>query len=537
MVKYKGDVDKRVTTVIPGTLDDMQHVCMRVFHMDGPIRLFKDGRFEIENERQYSRIADGDRLVVVDGEGNSADFGQLIRQFSRDQSRPIQFTATTENKSMYTPKKPEPYSGDSARDAAADHWWEKTRFAGESEMHACFTPKEIERNRQELRATPQVRPTTKFEGQTESRAAYTPKERIAEPVGEVGQGDGKWWEKTRFAGESEAKAQFTPKPVERSADTKVRAAPPPARKFEGVTEAQAAYTPKERAFDPPPDSGGRADNWWEKSKFAGESEAKAQFTPKPVERPESNARVAVAQRPKTKFEGTSESQAAYVPKRIDHSYPAQGEQVAQQPWWEKTKFSGESESASCFTPKPIEPKSDLRVAQKAVRPNMKFDGTSESRSAYTPKEAMRDAPPGGADGPQDRWWEKSKFAGESEAKAQFTPKPVERPENTKAVAVQRPQTKFEGVTESQAAYVPKHIDTTGYPSQGERGPNWWEKTTFVGESEQAAQFTRKPIEPRGDTKVDPNRMKVHRAMVHLEPSLGAVRDSQDSENVQFRAGR
>merc|ERR550514_573722 len=124
MVKYKGDADKRVTTVIPNTLDDMCHVCKRVFHMDGPIRLFKDGRFEIENERQYSRIADGDRIVVVDGEGNSADFGELIRRFSRDQSRPIQFTSTTEHKSMFTPKHQPPSYPVDARDEAADKWWE-----------------------------------------------------------------------------------------------------------------------------------------------------------------------------------------------------------------------------------------------------------------------------------------------------------------------------------------------------------------------------------------------------------------------------
>jgi len=58
---------------------------------------------------------------------------------------------------------------------------------------------------------------------------------------------------------------------------------------------------------------------------------------------------------------------------------------------------------------------------------------------------------------------------------------------------------------------------------------WWEKTKFNGESESHAQYVQKPLEPKSDLRETKTQVKMHRAMVHLEPSIGQVRDSQDSQ--------
>merc|ERR1719274_427685 len=200
--------------------------------MRWPVKLYKGGRAEIADERAYARIQDGDSIVVVDSEGNAADFGKLVRQFSRDTSRPIQFTATTEHQSMYTPKKPQRFQPDAAADMAVEKWWEKTKFLGESESHAAYTPKEIEREPAGARAAPTTARTyAKFDAVSETRAMYTPKEAAREGPHELDAGPAeKWWEKTKFAGESEARAQYVPNPLEKT-------------KFAGESEARAQYVP------------------------------------------------------------------------------------------------------------------------------------------------------------------------------------------------------------------------------------------------------------------------------------------------------
>lgn len=99
---------------------------------------------------------------------------------------------------------------------------------------------------------------------------------------------------------------------------------------------------------------------------------------------------------------------------------------------------------------------------------------------------------------------------------------------TRAQQVVRPTTKFDGMSEAQASFTPKRAEPAAERRDEAPGEPWWEKTKFHGESEQRAQFTKKPIESREDTKADLKSMKMHRAMVHLEPSIGGARDSEDS---------
>jgi hypothetical protein len=231
-----------------------------------------------------------------------------------------------------------------------------------------------------------------------------------------------------------------------------------------------------------------------------------------------------------KFEGVTESRSAYQPKqRESDAFPVeQGE--ASEPWWQKTTFRGESESRSAYTPKEVEKRVDTRVDQSAVaRSHIKFDGVSESRSQFTPKRTVKDVDLG-PEGPSDNWWEKTKFTGESESKTQYTPKELDRPEmpNKQDRQPVRSTAKFEGVTESQSAFQPKVADRSDRSDQGPQGEPWWEKTKVQGMSEHHAQYTPKPLEQRQDLRLDAGKMKVHRAMVHLEPSLGQVRDSMES---------
>jgi hypothetical protein len=235
-------------------------------------------------------------------------------------------------------------------------------------------------------------------------------------------------------------------------------------------------------------------------------------------------------RTQAKFDAVSESRAAYQPKTADPvGVPTTGGPTAE-PWWEKTKFNGVSESAAAFTPKPIEGRHDLRVTQNTARQNIKFDGVSESRSQFTAKErALEEAPKDS--GPAEKWWEKTKFTGESESHSQFIPKEHERaPPSKDRQGMVRTQAKFDAVSESRAAYQPKTADPVGVPTtSGPTAEPWWEKTKFNGESESHAQYVPKEMEPRSDTRVANTQMKLHRAMVHLEPSIGQVRDSQDSQ--------
>jgi len=306
------------------------------------------------------------------------------------------------------------------------------------------------------------------------------------------------------------------------------------RKFEGVSESQAQYTPKEAVRDMDTTGPeGPSDRWWEKTKFSGESEAHGQYTPKALERYDSQStKIQPPVRPNAKFEGVTESRSAFTPKQRDpNDVFGPGDEPTGDPWWKKTTFRGESESQAAYTPKPVEPRADLRVEQKApTRQQLKFDGTSESKAQFTPKEAVRDIDTTGPEGPSERWWEKTKFTGQSESKGQYTPKSIERydSQSTKIQRPERSNVKFEGITESQAAFQPKVADRSDMRDQGEQGEPWWEKTKFQGTSEHHAQFTPKELEPRQDLRLDAGKMKVHRAMVHLEPSLGQVRDSQDS---------
>jgi hypothetical protein len=177
--------------------------------MQGPVTVYRDGRELIDNEGKYSQIQDGDTLVIVDRDGNSADFGSLVRQFSRDQNRPVTFTANTEQRSAYTPKDL-PRENESSR--PVDKWWEKSKFMGESESRTAYTPKPLDVNVLE-RGAPPVRPSMPFEGLSESQAAYTPKELQREVANDVPIDT--WWTKTKFSGESESRAQYTQKAPER----------------------------------------------------------------------------------------------------------------------------------------------------------------------------------------------------------------------------------------------------------------------------------------------------------------------------------
>jgi len=210
-MKYKGDESRRVQTVIPGSLDDMHHVCIRIFHMLGPVSVYRDGRELIDNEMKYSQIRDGDTLVIVDRDGNSADFGSLVRQFSRDQSRPVTFTANTEQRSAYTPKE---IMRDPESNKELDKWWEKTKFMGESEAQATYTRKPLDKTVREAGPMP-VRVNLPFDGVSEAQAAYTRKPIQREAANDVPMDA--WWEKTKFDGQSEFKSQYTEKPLERAA--------------------------------------------------------------------------------------------------------------------------------------------------------------------------------------------------------------------------------------------------------------------------------------------------------------------------------
>ena len=50
-----------------GSLGDMQHVCQRVFHMAGPVKLYKDGRAEIADEKASAARQDSSGSAVLDG--------------------------------------------------------------------------------------------------------------------------------------------------------------------------------------------------------------------------------------------------------------------------------------------------------------------------------------------------------------------------------------------------------------------------------------------------------------------------------------
>ena len=91
--------------------------------------------------------------------------------------------------------------------------------------------------------------------------------------------------------------------------------------------------------------------------------------------------------------------------------------------------------------------------------------------------------------------------------------------------------KFVGESESHAAYK-QHVISRDAPPQTQ-ADQWWLKTKFDGESEFRSQFTEKPLERRPETgKSQP--ISVHRVMVNLEPAIGMVRDSQDSNSSLIR---
>jgi len=495
--------------------------------MEGEVQMYKDGRFKIENEVHYSRIKDGDRIVVVDNKGNKMDFGDLMRRYSREQDDPITFTASTESQNQYYHKKSAP-DGPHSKEPS-EKWWEKTKFNGDTEMRSQYVPKESDRQERAVHQ-PQARPNVKFDGTTEARAQYVPK-RVE---GENGQPHpkepaDKWWEKTKFTGDTEMRTQFVPKEVEKS--NRYEQGPRanydiPGRKFDGTTEMRAQYVPKEAPRDQgQPHSKEPADKWWEKTKFHGDSEMRSQFVPKESERPE-RAVYQPHARPQLKFDGTTEQRAQYTPKKTDNPSGQPHEKQPADKWWEKTRFHGDTEARSQFVPKEIE-RPERADHRPPARPPQKFDGTTESRAQYVPKEASRDNGPPHSKEPADKWWEKTKFSGDTEMRTQFVPKESDRQERAVHQPQARPQLKFDGTTEQRAQFVPKSVEGNGYPSSNQPGEKWWEKTKFDGDTEMRSQYVPKEIDraaPR--TYQQPN---LNRPMIYIEPSLGEARDSMDSQ--------